>query len=349
MTLNETKMKERPAVYYLLFVPGAVLLTIIIGWSAFWFYASRQAASAVTSWLTQEANSGRFWTCPKQKIGGYPFSIVVSCSNLLFEADISGKTLTGTVEGFHATSPLLRHDNLLASIEPPFVAKTSDGQVDISMNWDEFYVQLGGPPGAYERIDLAGSKIKVEGRLANMDPVEANLTDFQSSLTVSPGRHDHAYDFMFSFTEGSIPALDHLLNAQQPFEMQFMGTISQAKTGNAETLAGVLEQWRLANGKVNISTARLASGNILFEAKGSLDLDDQHRAKGKLDAAFAGFENAFRQVNIDPGVIAAGQALSRLIGKGMTVPGRLNVPVTLSGGFVSVGPLRTPLQIPPLY
>jgi len=105
----------------------------------------------------------------------------------------------------------------------------------------------------------------------------------------------------------------------------------------------------LANGHVDIVSARLTSGGTQFEAKGGLDLDDQHRPAGKLNAEFAGLSNAFRQLNIDPGLITAGQVLSGLFGRGSDIPGRLRLPVTLSEGFVSIGPVRTSIQIPPLY
>jgi hypothetical protein len=349
MPTNKAGMKHRSSVYYLVFIPGVVLLTVVAGWSLFWFFASRQTAAAVAKWMTHEAKAGRSWTCPDQKIRGFPFSVEVSCANLLFQGEFHDKTLTGTLRGFHATAPLLRNDNLLARLEPPFAAKTSDGTIDMTMQWDELYIELEGPPSAYERVAFAGTKVKVDGKAGPLDPMEGQFDEVHSSVSLSPGRHDNSYDFSFSFNDGSIPALNGLLATQLPIGVRFDGTISQAGIGRAETLADFLEKWRSANGHVDIGNARLTSGGIQFEAKGGLDLDDRHRPKGKLDAEFAGFDKAFRQLNIDPGLLAAGQVLSGLLGKGGNIPGRLNLPLTLSGGFLSVGPVRTPIQIPPLY
>jgi hypothetical protein len=349
MPTKKAEMKHRSSVYYLVFIPGVVLLMVVAGWSLFWFFASRQTAAAVTKWMIHEAQAGRSWTCPDQKIGGYPFSVEVSCANLLFQGNILDKTLTGTLRGFHATAPLLRNDNLLARLEPPFAAKTSDGTIDMTMQWDEFYIELEGPPSAYERVAFAGTKVEVEGKAGPLDLMEGKFDEVHSSVFLSPNRHDNSYDFAFSFNDGSVPALNSFLDTQLPIWMQLEGTLSQAEIGRAESLAGFLEKWRSVNGHVDITSARLTSGGILIEAKGGLDLDDQHRPEGKLDAEFAGFTKAFRQLNIDPGLFAAGQLLSGLFGKGGNVPGRLNLPLTLSGGFLSVGPVRTPLQIPPLY
>ena len=349
MPTKKVEMKPRSSIYYLVLIPSAVLLTCVAGWSVFWYIMSRQTSAAVTNWMTNEAKLGRNWTCPSQKISGFPFAVEVSCVNLLFQGEVLDKTLTGSVRGFHATAPLLRHDNLLARLEPPFTAKTSDGTINLTMQWDEFYIELEGQPSAYERVAFAGTKVKMEGKAGTLDPLEGGFDEFHSSVTRSPDLHDNSYDFTFSFNDGSIPALNALLDTQLPIGVQFGGTISQAGIGSTQSLADFLEKWRMANGKVDIATARLTSGGILFESKGGLSLDDQHRAKGKLDAGFAGFDKAFRQLNINPGLITAGQVLSGLLGKGGSVPGRLNLPVTLSDGFLAVGPVRTSIQIPPLY
>jgi hypothetical protein len=349
MQSKKEETKHRSTAYYLVYVPSAVLMAIVIGWSIFWVVASRQTASAVTNWITHEARAGRIWTCPDQKTGGFPFTVEVSCANLGFQGPILDKTSTGTVRGFHVTAPLLRNDNLLARIESPFIAQTSDGTYDITLQWSELYVELDGPPGTFDRVALAGTDVKLQGRAGGVDAVEGKFGELHSSLVPTPDRHDNSYDFMFSFNDGSIPALNSLLDSQLPIEMQFGGTISQARIGGAQTLSEFFEKWRSANGRVNITSGRLTSGGILFEAKGGLDLDDQHRVRGKLDAGFAGFQKAFRQLNIDPGLITAGQLLSGLLGKGGDVPGRLNLPVTFSGGYLSVGPVRTSIQIPPLY
>jgi hypothetical protein len=349
MQSKKEETTQRSTAYYLVYVPAAVLVAIVIGWSIFWVVASRQTAAAISNWITHEAQAGRIWTCPDQKTGGFPFTVEVSCANLRFQGMILDKSSTGTVRGFHVTAPLLRNDNLLAHIESPFTAQTSDGTYDMSLRWSELYVELDGSPGTFDRIALAGTEVELQGRAGGLDAMEGKFGEFHSSLVPRPDRHDNSYDFTVSFNDGSIPALNRLLDSQLPIVMQLGGTISHAALGRAQTLAEFFEKWRSADGHVDITSGRLTSGGILLEAKGGLSLDDRHRVRGKLDAGFAGFQNAFRQLNIDPGLVTAGQFLSGLLGKGGDVPGRLNLPVIFSEGFLSIGPVRTSIQIPPLY
>jgi hypothetical protein len=339
--------KRRPNAYSLLVPPVAVAMAGVIGWSVFWYVKSRQTAAVLTAWTTHEAQLGRAWSCPNQKIGGFPFSVEISCPNLLFQGEVLGKTLTGTVRGFRATSPLLRTDILLAQLDPPFAARTSDGTVDVSMQWRELFLDLEGRPGALERLSLSANQVRLRGKAGGRDTVDGASGDV--NVILARARHDNACAFMVSVNQGSIPALNSLLDTQLPIDMQVGGTISQVDFRGAETLQDFLENWRSANGHVDITTGWLTSGHMIFDATGGLDLDGQHRVKGRLDASFAGLDKAFRQLGVDPALITAGQVLSGLLGGGRGGAGRMNLPLTFSEGFLSIGPVRTQIQIPPLY
>jgi hypothetical protein len=344
------KTKQRLTAYSWLLPPVAVVIAGMIGWSVFWYVKSRETAAVLTAWTTHEAQLGHAWSCPNQKTGGFPFSSEISCPNLLFQGEILGKTLTGTVRGFRATSPLLRTGNVRAQLHPPFAAKTSDGTVDITMQWRELFLDLEGRPGALERVILAGNQVQLQVKIEGIEPVEGTFGDVSSDFVLRQDRHDHAYEFTISFNQGSIPKLSSLLDTQLPIDMRVGGTISQVDLRGTETLHDFLENWRSANGHVDITTGWLTSGHIIFDAKGGLDLDGQHRVKGKLDASFAGLDKAFRQLGVDPALINAGQVLSGLLGGGQgSGTGRINLPLTFSEGFLSIGSVRTHIQIPPLY
>jgi hypothetical protein len=339
------KTKQRINAYSWLLPPIAVVLAVVIGWPAFWYVKARETEAALSAWTAHEARLGRGWSCPEQKTGGFPVSVEISCPNLLFQGEILGKTLTGSMRGFRATSPLLRTGNVLAQLAPPFAAKTSDGTFELTMQWGELFLDLEGRPGALERLSLSGNQVRLQGKAGGMDVVDEASGDV--NVVLARDRHDQAYDFMFSLNQGSIPALGSLLDTRLPIDMQAGGTISQVDLRRAETLRDFLENWRSANGHVEITTAWLTSGHIIFDATGGLDLDGQHRVKGKLDASFAGFDKAFRHLGVDRALITAGQVLSGLLGGGGT--GRLNLPLTFSEGFLTIGPVRTQIQIPPLY
>ena len=335
-----------------LVVVGAILLAVAIGWSILWFVASRQSVAILTTWMTKEAQHGRIWACPNQKIGGYPFTVAVSCTDLLFQGEVFGKRLTGTVHGFRATAPLLRTDGMFAEMDPPFAAKSSDGTLDVAAQWTYLALDLEGQPETFERISLIGDGVVLQGTVGGTDVIQGKAADFHSYVVLAGNRHDYAYDFMFGFNDGSFPALNSFLDTQLPVSASFGGVISQADITGVQTLTDFLEKWRTANGRVDITSARLKSGTISFNATGSLDLDDQHRVKGKLDTEFGGLDKALRHLNVDPALLTVGQVLSGILGNGGNqgaTAGRLKLPLTVSDGRVSIGPVRTSIEVPPLY
>jgi hypothetical protein len=344
------KTKRRLTAYSLLLPLIAVVLAVAIVWPVFWYVKSRAALAALTAWTAHEARLGRAWSCPDRKTGGFPFSVEISCANLHFQGEILGKTMTGALRGFRATSALLRTGGVLAQLDPPFAAKTSDGTFEFTMQWGELFLDLEGQPGALDRVTLAGNQVRLQGKIVGIDPLEGAFGDVSGDFVLMQDRRDHAYDFIVSFKQGSIPALNSLLDTQLPIDMQVRGTISQVDLRGAETLQDFLENWRSANGHVDITAGSLTSGQVIFDAKGGLDLDGQHRVKGKLDASFAGLDKAFRQLGVDPALITAGQVLSGLLGGGQRGGrGRMNLPLAISEGILSIGPVRTQIQIPPLY
>ena len=179
--------KRRLNAYSSLLLPIAVAMAVAIGWSVFWYVKSHAAAAALTEWTRHEARLGRAWSCPNQKTGGFPFSVEISCANLLFQGEILGKTTTGTLRGFRATSPFLRTGSVLAQLDPPFSAKTSDDTVDIMVQWGELFLDLEGQPGALDRVALAGDQIRLRGKIGGIDLVEGTFGDVSGRFRPDAG------------------------------------------------------------------------------------------------------------------------------------------------------------------
>lgn len=317
-----------------------------IGWTGFWYAKSRTAAAAVNAWMAQEARSGRNWSCPSQKISGFPYSIVISCENAAFQGAVLGQNVSATLHGLRATSPLLRSDNLLVKLEPPFSAKSSTANLDLSAQWSELLVEFEGTPSAIGQIAFMGGEVKVNGKVFGMDAAGSSFGDANGLFARAPGRQDQAYDVVVSFHQGQIPALNRVLDTNVPIALQFEATMTPGVPNGAASFADALEKWRVSQGKLDVTFASLTSGPIDFNAKGGLGLDSEHRIAGKLDGHFAGLEKALQHLNLAPAIPSLGPALSGFLGGGSD---GLKLPVIFSGGFLQIGPLRTGIAIPPLY
>lgn len=324
--------------------PVAVLAAVAIGWTAFWYFTSRRSAAAFAEWMSNEAQAGRIWSCAGQKIGGFPFSVEISCAIAVFQGEVLGSKMTAALGALRATAPLLRPGNVLVKLEPPLKVRAGSGAVDATVHWDGLYLETDYEAGALERLSLVGRELRLDGIVGGRDAGQNTAESISGTFSPSQARQDHAYDARITLIQGNIPALTGLLDTKAPVMVQLDSTISQVNPAGGGSLSANLENWRMANGHADVK-AWLESGPVTFEAKGSLNLDPEHRPHGKLDATLTGFENALRQMQIDPALLSAGRALSGLLGS----TSKLKLPVIFSEGIVRIGPLPTPVQISPLY
>lgn len=338
--------KQPQQTYSWVYPSLAVLAALLIGWSGFWFFKTRQAASALAGWMQRESELGRLWSCPGEKIGGFPFSMEISCANPLFQGELFGKKLTGSVRALHATSPLLSTGDVIVQLDPPLAAKSSDGTIDLTAQWGQLIVEFELLEKTFNRVSISSAQLRLTSKGGPPETSAASFDDFNSYCVLSPDRHDRAYDFMVSFNQGSVPPLNRFLDTHLPVGMHVEGTVSQVNPGGAATLQEAIEKWRTDNGRVEIGTAWLTSGSMIFDAKGNLGLDSARRIDGKLDASFGGLEKAFSHMGLDPGLLKAGQVMAGVLSHGTD---RVSLPVTFADGNVAIGGFPTNLQIPPLY
>jgi hypothetical protein len=343
---SEPAAKRRLHRYSWLIVLLIMVAMAPIGWSGFWYVKSHEAAAAMTAWMGQEARKRRIWTCPSQTIGGFPFATAISCENVAFQSEAFGKTLSGTLRGLHATSPLMRNDNVLVKLDPPFTVKSADGDLDVTAQWTELVVEIDALPGVIGQLAFLGTQVRLQGAALGSD-VTGSAADVGGSFARSPGRRDEAYDLEVSLHQGKIPALNNIIATNVPVSLQFEATMTPGIPAGATTFAETLDKWRAANGKFDVTFASLTSGPVDFHAKGGLGIDDEHHVEGKLDASCAGLDKALEHLGVDPALVAAGQLVAGLLGRNQEDP--LKLRLSFSDGFLSIGPVRTPIELPPLY
>jgi hypothetical protein len=339
-----------------LIVPLALAALLVVGWSIFWYLASKRAEAALAAWTQREAQAGRAWVCPDPKIGGYPLSVEIACSNAYFQGLLVGDTkLTGSLAHFRASTQLIEPNLLVAELEPPFRAKTSDGKVDITVQWEKMTFETEGSPDALFRVALIGHSVSGQGTIGDLESTTFEIGRFNTYAVRIPDRPDLAYKFMIGINNLSAPSLERIVDAAARTGLSVEGTITHADFGGATPIQNQIEFWRTSNGHIEIKTARFTNGSRAFESQGGLDLDDEHRVRGQLDAEIADFDVILRQVGVDPVILSAGAALADLLrsksGGDSNRNGlsRIHVPLMISDGYLSVGPVRTSIRFPPLY
>jgi hypothetical protein len=356
MSSTSFEPKRRAFANLTLIVPLVLVALLVIGWSIYWYLASKRAEAALAAWTAREAQAGRAWVCPDPKLGGYPLTVEISCSNAYFQGPLVGNSkLTGVLAHFRAATQLIEPTLLVAELDPPFTAKSSDGKLDIVVQWAKMTFETEGTPEALARVALVGHDVSARGTIGDLESTTVDIGRFNTYAVRMPERADRAYKFMLGVNNLSVPSLERLVDAAARTGFSFEGTITRADFGGMAPIQDQIESWRTANGHIDVKAARFTSGTRKFEAQGGLDLDDEHRVRGQLDAEIADFDVILQQVGVDPVILSAGAALADLLGNRSRGDGtshglsRLHVPLMISDGYLSVGPVRTSIQFPPLY
>jgi hypothetical protein len=356
MASTSIEPKRRGFASLTIIVPLVLVALVVGGWSIYWYMASQRAEAALAAWQAREAQAGRTWVCPAAKLGGYPFTVEISCANAYFQGTIVGDTkLTGSLAQFRAATQLIEPTLLVAELDPPFVAKTSDGTVNIVAHWSQMIFETQGAPDALDRVSLVGHEVLVQGNMREFGATKFDVARFNAFAVRIPERSDRAYRFMLGVNNLSAPGLEQIVDMAARTGFSIEGTITRADFGGTRPIEDQIEHWRTANGHVEVKAVKFASGTRKLEAQGGLDLDDQHRIRGQLDARISDFDVILRQLGVDPVILSAGSVLADLLGD---KPSRddssnghasLHLPLAISEGYLAVGPVRTSLQFPPLY
>ncbi|MEQ8283770.1 MAG: DUF2125 domain-containing protein [Parvibaculum sp.] len=145
-----------------------------------------------------------------------------------------------------------------------------------------------------------------------------------------------------------IPALGHRIEK----------IAAQARARNLPRIERVsavelLEDWRAADGTLAISDLVVKWGPLDMTAYGEVTLDAANRPEGRFDAEIADFEGLLDAM-VQDGLVREREARVALAGLVLvsqfqgSEPGRVRVPISMTGGKLYLGPLAI-AQLSPLY
>ncbi len=332
---------------------GVLLLVLIVaGWSAAWLYASREAGARVDGWIRAEAEQGRVWTCPNRAIGGFPLAITIACSDPTFSGRGLGQVVDGSLAGLTAEASLLHPSTLAIALRAPFAYKTSDGETSITGSWSRLHLTLGALPDPH-MVTLSGADVAVQGLFGQAGSQSGRAATLDTTFTLERQTADPTIAFAVAIGGMPIPALDAIAGSGDPYAIALDGHLDRASIGDVTTPEDAMDRWRAAGGRIDLAAASITRGQSKVTAAGSMGLDQAHRPQGRLAAQFIGLGPILQRYGISGNLAAAGSLLSSLFGGGPkaapTEPGALALPISFQNGRLGIGPIRTAIELPPLY
>jgi hypothetical protein len=252
--------------------------------------------------------------------------------------------------------------HVIVEVESPLVVEAAGGD-RIELDWQLGRASILGKPGAgLDRFsaELTEPRLTLTTSRTGAITVNAGLADFHIRRTPNRPAEDGAYDVASRITRATIPPLDSLIGSTSPTAADIVATITKAEPLAGRGLPTELERWRVAGGRMQVTSAMLSHGARRLDASGNVGLDDAHRPQGRLDVTVSGLDDLLARFGLSGRSSAIGGLIAGVLGgrpggaqaadapaEGAP-PGPKGVvlPLRMDGGRVFLGPLPVATLLP---
>ncbi|MDP2356506.1 MAG: DUF2125 domain-containing protein [Beijerinckiaceae bacterium] len=319
-----------------------------IAWTGAWFFIAQKSAAALDKWIEDEKSRDRFWTCASRRTEGFPFQLQLRCHKPSFTSP-TGPVQSGVAQRLMAKIDVTSPFQMGFQIEGPLELITRSGAA--SIRWDSFIGSI--------RTRTATPDISVSAQGVLVNEVSADLSSWararasevairvQPSPDRAPG--SDAQLLTTSLDGMSAAPLDAFFGSADPFRTTLSAIILNAGSASSGSFSERLDRWSESGGRVQIGSLTAEKGASRLDASGDLALDDRRRPLGKLSVRVTGVQPILARLNL-PSAPLAIEGLLRGSGNrgGASLLENRTLPLELRAGRLYIGPLRTPIVIPPL-
>lgn len=332
-----------------IFIPMIVFVGICAGWSILWAITADQVRKRIDSWFANEQAIGRHWACADRSLGGYPFRIEFRCRMPVLTTSISGQDVTAHTGDLLAAANAYQPNLIVASLQSPLTLTSGNDRAEFS--WTD--LRMSARAGLAGLSDVATEIDHPSLQVTPQDGSPLTGTSDRLEIYARKAGETGAPEVAVKILRGSYAPLDRVTGETDPLDLVLRATISGEGLASKLPLAERLENWRLSGGTFEIQEMQAAKATIRISATGPLSLDDAHRLQGRLALETSGLEPILRRLGVSPAAVSIGSALTSLLpGKtaaNKMAPGALRLPVVMANGRVSIGPIRVPVQLLPIY
>jgi hypothetical protein len=283
-----------------------LLLVAAAAWSAFWFFAASQVDARADAWRAQEAKSGRVYDCAKRSVAGFPFRLEVRCDGasvtLLSQTAAQAATqapITAQLGEILVVAQVYDPKLLIAEFTAPATISDRGQQTSMIVNWSKAHSSVVGLPAVPQRASITfddASVNRVDG------PVQAPLAgakhvELHGRLAEGSALDRPVIETVLQIAGGSVQGLHPLL--VQPFDADVRTMLSGLKDFSPKPWPERFREIQAAGGHVEIVQSRIAQGDLIAVAAGTLGLTAGGRLDGELQMTVAGIEKVIPALGIE--------------------------------------------------
>lgn len=281
--MNTHDSSARPR-SWLIALPTALLVLLGIIWSGFWYWSTHAAEDTMTSWRSREAEAGRIYNCATTEFGGYPFRIEVNCGEP--SVDDRRTDLSVRAHNLVAVAQVWDPTFIIGEISPPLTMGRPGETPAATMDWTLAQASLRGLPGAPQRLSIVVDNPTAAApsgeRLIAAEHMELHGRFAPESTPGHP-----VLGLALDLRKTTAPSLVGPLGTLGPLaatasDISVVAVLHGVSDVNLKPLAQQLREIQAANGRLDVTEARLQQGDMTAVATGALGLTPRGTLSGDL-------------------------------------------------------------------
>lgn len=304
--MSDLNLAPRRRPLWRLFLLPVLLVFAAAAWSAFWFFAASQAGVAADAWRAQEAKSGRVYDCARRSVAGFPFRLEMRCdgASVSLNSQTAGQTatqipITGKLGEILIVAQVYDPKLLIAEFTAPATISDGGGSPSMSVNWSKGRSSVVGLPQIPNRVSIVFDDPEVDRVNASaLAPLaRAKHIELHGRLAEDSTPDRPVIETALKIEAGSLQQIHPLL--AQPFDADVRATLSGLNDLSPKPWPQRLRELQAAGGHIHIVQSRIAQGDVVAVAAGTLALTADGRLDGELQMTVAGIEKIIPALGIE--------------------------------------------------
>jgi hypothetical protein len=313
------------------------IFALVAGWTGFWKFAAGKAQQTIEGWRAREAKAGRLYACASETIGGFPFRIEVNCNqaSALFRSNQPPIELKA--DNLIVVAQVYQPGLIISEYHGPLTIGEPGKSPDIVADWKLAQSSVRGTPSAPERVSLVFDSPTIDRMSgdAHQNLLHAAHIEIHGRMAEGSAANKPVIEVALQLDQASAPSLHPA--AAQPINASATAILRGLKDFSPKPWSVRFREIQAADGRIDITQARVQQGDIIAVGSGTLSLNGSGRLEGQLRVTMAGLEQflaaigAQQRVQTSPNMDKLVGALDRL------APGLGDVARQQAGANLSLG------------
>jgi hypothetical protein len=304
--MSDMTLAPRRRPLWRLFIMPVLVLIAALAWSGFWFFAASEVEIAADAWRAREAKSGRVYDCARRTVAGFPFRLEVRCDG----ASVSLKSQTAEQAATQApitaelgqilvVAQVYDPKLLIAEFTAPATISDRGQQPSMVVNWSKARASVVGLPAVPQRASIVFDDPEINRFNGSLQAplARAKHVELHGRLVEGSPLDHPVIETVLKIEGGSLQELHPLL--AQPFDADVRTMLSGLKDFSPKPWPARFREIQAAGGHVEIVQSRVAQGELISVAAGTLGLTANGRLDGELQMTVAGIEKVIPALGIE--------------------------------------------------